>query len=142
MPSSPSADPLCLSKPPHTSWRTGAQERSELLGRGSRSKAGFTSALLAFLRCCWPLVDTTPCLSCPAWGAASLGKDCGCACRARASLPPGMAGSLWGRTCPSPHPPPAHQGHHEGDTATTGDTFHHQDMLVSQHLSSGKEKRQ
>lgn len=43
--------------------------------------------------------------------------------------------------------PPAHQGHHEGDslageTATTGDTFHHQEMLVSQHLSSGKEKRQ
>lgn len=43
--------------------------------------------------------------------------------------------------------PPAHQGHREGDslageTATTGDTFHHQEMLVSQHLSSGKEKRQ
>lgn len=29
-----------------------------------------------------------------------------------------------------------------GETATTGDTFHHQEMLVSQHLSSGKEKRQ
>lgn len=38
--------------------------------------------------------------------------------------------------------PPAHQGHHEGDTVTTGDTFYHRDMLVSQHLSSGKEKRQ
>lgn len=60
---------------------------------------------------------------------------------------PGLPGSAWWRTCPWPHPTPAHQGHHEGDclagvTATTGDTFHHQEMLVSQHLSSGKEKRQ
>lgn len=60
---------------------------------------------------------------------------------------PGLPGTVWWRTCPWPHPAPAYQGHHEGDclagvTATTGDIFHHQEMLVSQHLSSGKEKKQ
>lgn len=76
-------------------------------------------------------------------GAASLGKDYGCACRGTAR----DGRELVVENLPITTCPPAHQGPHEGDslagdTATTGDTLYHQEMLVSQHLSSGKEKRQ
>lgn len=111
------------------------------LGRGSRSKgwvhlipAGFPGVLLA------PgghhPMSQLPCLGGHP-GAASLGKDCGCACRGTAR--DGRA--LVVKNLPITTSPPAHQSHHEGDSLA-GDTFHHQEMLVSQHLSSGKEKRQ